>query len=72
MDAADAHLLAPISDHVHLQVLLDGEHLVVSLDAKDGVAFHFAVVVVGFDLLLCSSLVGAELGVVVEVGCEFF
>jgi hypothetical protein len=70
VDAADAHLLAPISDHVHLQVLLNGKHLVVSFEAKDGVALHFAVAIVGLDLLLCSSLVGAELGVVVEVGCE--
>lgn len=72
VNTANAHLLTPIPYHMHLQLLLDGQHLIVSFNTQNGVAFHLQVIVVSFDLLLRCSFVSSQLGIVVEIGGEVF
>lgn len=72
MNAANTHLLTPISYHVHFELFFRSQHLVVSLQAEDRISLHLQLVVVSLDLLLCCSLVCAKLGVAVKVGSEVF
>lgn len=72
MDAANAHFLTPIPNHVNFQLLLDSKHLIFSLYPENSFTLHLEVAVVGLDLFLCSSLVRAQLGIIIEVCRQIF